>query len=86
MSTDVEGIDIVAERVYQDARAWRNGRDGPVAQFSWYLPPMEPVLYEEAADIATYVNGRTGGDTSDFVASPVRLGYTNQWRVSIDRR
>lgn len=84
MSSDVEDVDVVAENVYQKARAWRDNPKEPVAQFSWYLPDMEPVAFDVAQAIATYVNRKTGGLSSDFIATPVRIGYTNLWRVSAD--
>jgi hypothetical protein len=84
MATDVEGVDVVAEKVYQEARAWRDNPKAPVAQFSWFLPEMDPVTFDEAQAIATYINRKTGGLASDFIAAPVRVGYTNLWRVSAD--
>lgn len=84
MSTDVEGVDLVAKKVYAEARAWRDNPKDPVTQFSWYLPEMEPVSFDEAQAIATYINNKTGGLASDFIAAPIRLGYTNLWRISAD--
>lgn len=80
--TDLD-IEAIAEGLYHEACAWRSSLGSRSSQ---YLPSMSPVSWEDAETIATHITRRAGGSSSDFVATAVRVGYTNTWRISIGRR